>query len=40
MLGALVDTVTVMGLAFGAVALAYVVYAILHLPAYLLGWRK
>jgi hypothetical protein len=40
MLGTLVDTVMVMGLTFGAVALVYVVYALLHLPLYLLGWRK
>ena len=40
MLGAVTDTVMVMGLAFGGVALAYVVYALLHLPLYLLGWRK
>jgi predicted phosphoribosyltransferase len=40
MLGALVDTVMVMGLCFGGVAVAYVVYALLHLPLYLLGRRK
>lgn len=40
MLTAMLDTGIVMGLAFGAVAVAYVLYAVAHLPMYLLGKRK
>lgn len=40
MITALVDTGIMMGLAFGGIAVAYVAYAILHLPLYLVGYRR
>lgn len=40
MTNAIIDTALILCGTFGAIGLAYTAYAILWLPAYLLGYRK